>query len=226
MGHGWRRVRAADGRRRPTGRARCRPAVRRDPVGAAGRRRPAAGRRAGPRRAGRQLHASDRSPATSDGSPSGACSPSTPGCSSLAAVLVVVVERRRPGRPEADGDRASTRACRRITQHLWIVVVVAGAVPRVGARRRARPAGPGEGHRPARRVGHERPADQGLHPPPAPVARLLHRREGRRRHDPDDERHREPPAAPPGRARPVRHPGPDDGRRSRSSCSPTTCGSR
>ena len=38
------------------------------------------------------------------------------------------------------------------------------------------------------------------------------RREGRRAHDPDDERHREPPAAPPGRPGAVRHPGPDDDR--------------
>ena len=40
--------------------------------------------------------------------------------------------------------------------------------------------------------------------PPAPLARLLHRREGGRDHDPHDERHRVAPAAAPGRPRQAR----------------------
>ena len=79
----------------------------------------------------------------------------------------------------------------------------------------AGPALPGPGDRPAGRLGHERPAGQGLRPPPAAVARLLHRGEGRRGHDPHDQRHREPPAAPPGRPVAARHPGPDHGRHHR-----------
>ena len=44
-----------------------------------------------------------------------------------------------------------------------------------------------------------------------------------RDHDPDDERHREPPAAAAGRPRAVRHPGADHGRHHRRFCSPSTC---
>ena len=87
-----------------------------------------------------------------------------------------------------------------------------GAVPGVDRRvgQRAVRAGAGDG--PPRLVGHERPAHQGVPPPAAALARLLHRGEGGRRHEPHDERHREPAAAAAGRAGPVRHSGPDHGR--------------
>ena len=68
-----------------------------------------------------------------------------------------------------------------------------------GGRHGPEPALAGEDHRPPGGGRHGRPADQGVHPHPAHVTGLLHRREVRRHHDPDDERHREPPTAPPGR---------------------------
>ena len=92
------------------------------------------------------------------------------------------------------------------------IVVCAVLVLRGDPRELDRPAQPGADDRPAGRPGDERPADQDLHPPPADVARLLHRREGGRDHDPHDERHREPPAAAPRRPGQLRRAGPDDGR--------------
>ncbi len=94
----------------------------------------------------------------------------------------------------------------------FLVVVVAAALYLgVGGDHGHRSARPGPGDRPPGRTRDERSPRQGVHPPPTPVTRLLHRGKGRRGHEPHDERHREPPAAAPGRARPVRHPGADDG---------------
>ncbi len=55
------------------------------------------------------------------------------------------------------------------------IVVCAAAVLRGHPGELLRPAQSGQGHRPPGRLGHERPADQDLHPPAAHVARLLHR---------------------------------------------------
>ena len=85
-------------------------------------------------------------------------------------------------------------------------------VPRAGVRERVSPARAGRRHREAVVSSHARPSHQGLHPVPATEPRLLHRREGRRVDEPDDERHREPPAAHPRRHQPVRPPGSDDDR--------------
>ncbi len=86
------------------------------------------------------------------------------------------------------------------------------AVPGLHRGLGRRAVGPGPGDGPPRLVGDERPAHQGVPAPPAAVARLLHRGEGRRRHEPYDERHREPSAAATGRAGPVRHSGADHAR--------------
>ena len=86
------------------------------------------------------------------------------------------------------------------------------------------PVGPGPGDGPAGLVGDERPAHHHFPSSAAALARLLHRGEGRRRHEPHDERHREPAAAAPGRPGAVRHPGSDDGRDHCRSCSPPTRG--
>ena len=69
-----------------------------------------------------------------------------------------------------------------------------------------------DSHGPVGGLGHERSAGQGLHPLAALVARLLHRGEGGRDHEPHDQRHREPAATAPGRAGPVRGPGSDHDR--------------
>ena len=67
-------------------------------------------------------------------------------------------------------------------------------------------------HRPPRRAPHVRAAPAGVLPPPAPVARLLHRREGGPADDPDDQRHRVAQPALPGRPGQPGRPGPDPGR--------------
>ena len=70
---------------------RRRTAVRRGPVGDAGRRRPAAGRRAGPRRPARPLHLPGRRPASFATSPCGACCSGTGSWALLAVLLVCIV---------------------------------------------------------------------------------------------------------------------------------------
>jgi ABC-type multidrug transport system fused ATPase/permease subunit len=91
------------------------------------------------------------------------------------------------------------------------VVLIAGPLPALGRGLRRRPVGPGPGDRPPGLLGDERPAGHHFPPPATPLPRLLHRGEGGRGHEPDDQRHREPAAAPPGRSGPIRHSGADHG---------------
>ena len=136
-----------------------------------------------------------------------------------AALLVADRQRRQPGRPGADRSTASTTACTgphtttASCSSSAVLFLAAIVITAAAQRSQARVTG-----RLAARVMNDLRVKR-LRPPPAPVARLLHRREGGRDHDPHDQRHREPAAAAAGRARPVRRSGPDDGRRSPSSCS-------
>ena len=79
-----------------------------------------------------------------------------------------------------------------------------------GGERRAR-----RHHRTGRVARHVRAARPHVRAPATPLARLLHRREGGRDHDPHDERHRVAPAAAAGRAPAVRAAGAHDGHRHR-----------
>ena len=179
-----------------------RAAVRGDPVGAAPGRReapadePEPDRRAPLAGVGQLVHppheGDRRHPA-----PDAAAAP--PDADAL-GVLRPRRDARRAGRPAPQPDRHRPRhhaarldRARDRRRSLAIVAVVLSrrwrAVPRVATTGRVRVAG------------HVRPARPHVRAPPAPVARLLHRREGGRDHDPHDERHRGAPAAAPGRAR-------------------------
>ena len=135
-----------------------------------------------------------------------------PGMCALAAVARRAHRPVHPARPEPGLLRHQPRPDATRTTTSRVVVAHGAAVPGVHRRLGWRPVGPGPRHRPAGLVGDERPAHQGVPPPAAALARLLHRGEGRRGHEPHDERHREPAAAAAGRAGPVRHSGPDHGR--------------
>ena len=82
---------------------------------------------------------------------------------------------------------------------------------RLGDRERSA----GRDHRARRVAGDVRAAGAHLRAPATPLARLLHRREGGRDHDPHDERHRVAPAAPAGRPAAVRAAGAHHGHRHR-----------
>ena len=103
-----------------------------------------------------------------------------------------------------------------ITPHDWTVLAIIG----IARHRRGRGVGgrerlPGRDHR-ARRVARDvRAAGADVRPPATPLARLLHRREGGRDHDPHDERHRVAAAAAAGRPGAVRAAGAHHGRRHR-----------
>ena len=204
-----RRSRAADGRWRGPGLGPGRPALRRDPARAAGGCRPAPGGGARARRARRRVHPAALGARVEEAdahlAAHGVPRHVRAGRAPRRAHRDLHPARAEPGvlRHQPRTDAAPLRLRRRDPH--------GGAVPRVDRGVGQRPVGAGPGDGPPRLVGHERPAHQGVPPPAAALARLLHRGEGRRRHEPDDERHREPAAAAAGRARPVRHSGPDHG---------------
>ena len=205
-GGGW----AADGRRRGSGRGAGGTALRRDPARAAGGRRPPPQGGARPRRAGRRLHPAADGARVEEadahlpahGVPGHVRTGRLPGGHDR----LVHPARSEPGllchQPRADA------APLRLRRRRGDGRAVPGGHHRFGQR--AVWAGTGDGS--PRLVGHERPAHKGVPPPAAALAGLLHRGEGRRRHEPHDQRHREPAAAAAGRAGPVRHSGPDHDR--------------
>ncbi len=112
----------------------------------------------------------------------------------------------QPGRPDADRHRHQPRP--RAPQGLHRYRGGLGRLSGLRGHHRGGSALHDGSHRPAGRLGHERPAGQDLHSPAAIVARLLHRGEGGRDHEPNDERYREPSAAAPGWPGAVRGAGP------------------
>ena len=217
-GMGWRDHdgRCADGwcRRRVAGKPGQRPAVRRHPVGDAPGRRAAVGRRARPRRrpavevVGGHVHA----PHAGDRRQPPADADAAPPDDDAVRVLHPGGGALRAGRPvpQPEGHRRRHHAARldraghhRDPRH-----------PRrraVGARQRRE----GRDDRASGVARHVRPARAHLRAPATPFARLLHRGEGGRDHDPHDERHRIAPAAAAGRPPAVRAAGPHDGDRHR-----------
>ena len=182
-------------------------------------RRAAAGRRQDPRdraehdASRRRLHpAPDRARAPAAHDPdargrapgprraSARCSSSSSGCFGVAGPLLAGYAIDHGSWPAAQPTRPDRR--RRVRGRLYLVLV---------GHRRLLPARAGPRHGQARGTRHARPAHPRLHAPPAAQPRLLHRGEGRRADEPDDERHREPPAVPPRRHQPVRHPAGLDG---------------
>ena len=89
---------------------------------------------------------------------------------------------------------------------------VRGPVSRARVDQRLLPTSASRRHRQALLSGHARLADPGLHAVPTSESRLLHRGEGRRLDESDDERHRESPTVDPGRHQPIRAPGTHDDR--------------
>ena len=194
----------------PPGRGAARPPLRRHPARAPGRRRPAAGAGARAGRARRRLHpaadgAREEAPHpdhAAHGVPGHAGAGHTPGRDHRAVHAAGTESRLVRHQPRPDAPPLRLRHRRRLRR----------ALPRVDRGVGWRPVGPGPCHGPPGVVGHERPPGQGLPPPATTLARLLHRGEGRRGHEPHDQRHREPAAAAAGRVGPVRHSGPDDDR--------------
>ena len=101
-----------------------------------------------------------------------------------------------------DGIRAGKRE---------VVFIGRRAVPRQRVRGRRHQSHPDRVDRPGGRAAALRPAGEGVQPLPAALHRLLLAREGRSPHDPDDERSRQPHAAPAGGVGPAVRAGPDDG---------------
>ena len=109
----------------------------------------------------------------------------------------------RPGRPVPQPDRHRRRHHAATTGPSLITVAVAAILAVVIIRDRRAAARVALTGRVAV-AGDVRAPRAHVRPPATPVARLLHRREGGRDHDPHDERHRGAPAAAAGRPRPVR----------------------
>ena len=194
----------------PPGRRAGRPALRRYPPRAAGRRRPPLEGRARARRVRRRLHAAALAARVQEADPHHPAH-GVPGHVRVGDAAGRAHRAVHPARSELRvlrhqprADAAPLRLRRRGGD--------GAAVPDVHLRLGGCAVRAGPGDRPTGLVGHERPAHQGLPAPAAAVPRLLHRGEGRRRDEPHDERHREPAAAAAGRPGPVRHSGADDGR--------------
>ena len=171
----------------PPGAAGGRAALRGDPLGAAGRGRPAPGRRTGTGRARQRLHASRPSAGEGEQLTLWRLLVRYPRMLVTSGVLIVDAERGPPGRPQADRDRHQQRPVggpepedvRGEGLPLQRRGVGGHRLSGVHHDRGPLPAVSGQGDGPAGGRGHERPPGQDLHPPAATVARLLHGREGR-----------------------------------------------
>ena len=158
---------------------------------------PSMARRRDGARSTHRMKADRRHPAAHAAAPHAALMP-------VACVLVVIEAVARPGRAAPHARSASTTASHRrrldrARRHRGSSPSSRCVVVRGGERLRGSRSPDGS----RRGVMYELRV-RVVRAPPAAVARLLHRREGGRDHDPHDERHRGAPAAAPGRPRAVR----------------------
>ena len=200
-----------------------RAAVRGDPVGAAGRGREAARDRARVADTRREVLAPGQ---RRTGSRCAACSARTGSMLILVSMRPRVVEAvDAPGRTAPHPDRHRQR--HHASPNWTVLLACAVGVARLRGPHDRRQRVPGVAHRDACLVAdHVRAARARVRASPAPLARLLHRREGGRDHDPHDERRRgarsscSRKASCSSRCRASRWSS------SRSSCSSTACRSR